>query len=70
MQPNPGWLDHATATCPVPADTPTTIRLRNGAEITTKRPQDWIWGRAPTSSPGFANGGEIVAYRTTEQEAA
>lgn len=69
MQHSDGFLPHTTTTCPVPANTPTTIKLRSGRIVETNRPQDWLWGRAPSINPGFANGGEIVAYRTLEEAA-
>lgn len=64
MQHSEGWLTHTTSTCPVPANTPTIIKLRSGRIIKTDKPQNWLWGRAPSPNPG-----EIIAYRTIEEPA-
>lgn len=50
--------------CPVAPNTKTKIRFRNWHEVSTTRPQDWMWGRAPSQ-----NIGEIVAYCIVQEPA-
>lgn len=54
------WIPWSGGFCPVPPDTPITIRLRNGREINPKEPQYLRW--AHTTFQKFHDT-EIIAYK-------